>query len=285
VDPKVNYTAVGLFVVVLSMTLAAIVFWLSSENATHYKKYLIYMKESVSGLTEKAPVKFNGVQVGYVDQISIDPEDPQEVRLIVKLNQKVPITKSTTATLMAQGITGNTFVGLKSTTANAPPLQKHPSEPYPVIPSEPSLLVQLNEALRDVTEGFKGMSSSFKGVNESFKSIFTPDNLKSLKNILAQTSTASNQFPDAMEKIRGAAAGLTHASNQVKTTLQNSEGAIRDLDVAIRSLTNQTLPEIYQAAHSLRDTLQNIKEVTAQMKQNPSVILRGTQPVPPGPGE
>ena len=250
------------------------------------------MRESVSGLNQKAPVKFNGVQVGYVDHIEIDPEDSQEVRLVIKVNQKVPITKSTTATLMAQGITGMTYVGLKTSTSNAPSLQKHPSEPYPVIPSEPSLLVQLSEALREVTEGLKGMSGSFKGVNESFKGIdekvkllLSPENLDSLKNLLNKTSTASNQFPDAMEKIRGAAVGLTNASDQVKKTLQNSEGTIRNLDIALKSLTEQTLPEIYQAAHSLKDTLQNVKEVSNQMKQNPSVIIRGTRPAPPGPRE
>lgn len=284
-DPKVNYTAVGLYVVGLSLAFALLVIWLSSERTTHYSKYLIYLKESVSGLTEKAPVKFNGVQVGYVDQIAIDPQDPQQVKLVVKINQEIPITKSTTATLMSQGITGNAYIGLKAFTSNAPPLKKHPSEPYPVIPSEPSLLVQLNDALRDVTDGFKKMSGSFKGVNDSVNHLLTPENLTALSNILNKTSAASNQFPDTVEKINGAAAGLAKASDQIKTTLSNSESTIKNLDNTLKSLNDQTLPEIFQAARSLKETLQNVKEVTNQMKQNPSVIVRGSQPLPLGPGE
>jgi phospholipid/cholesterol/gamma-HCH transport system substrate-binding protein len=284
-DPKVNYTAVGIYVVVLSLVLIATIFWLSTEHAKIYNRYLIFLKESVSGLTARSPVKFNGVEVGYVDKIEIDPEDPQEVRLTVKIDQKTPINKSTTAILMAQGITGNSYVGLKAKTAYAPPLEKHPSEPYPVIPSEPSFFVQLNEALQDVTSGLRGMSESFKGIKEGFKLVLTPENLSSFHNILEKTSKASNQFPDAMKKFRGAAEGITSASNQVKTTLQNSECAIKNFDFALRSLTEQTLPEIYQAAHSLKQTLENVKVITSQMKQNPSVLIRGTQPLPLGPGE
>jgi phospholipid/cholesterol/gamma-HCH transport system substrate-binding protein len=284
-DPRVNYTAVGIYVIVLSLALAAVVFWLSSEHAKYYNYYLIYMKEPVTGLTEKAPVKLNGVDVGYIEKISIDPEDPQEVKLLVKVDQKIPITKSTTATLMSQGITGNPFIGLKAKSPHAPPLQRRDDEPYPVIPSEPSLLLQLNEALRDVTIGLKGMGESFKNMSDSVKRLLNAQNLASLQNILAKTSTASNQFPDAMEKFRSAAAGLTSASEQVKTTLQKSETTIKSLDVAVRSLTEQTLPEIYEAAHALKDALLDVKAITSQMKQNPSVIIRGTKPPPPGPGE
>lgn len=284
-DPKVNYTAVGIYVVALSMALAAVVFWLSSEHVKRFNYYLIYMKEAVSGLTEKAPVKFNGVDVGYVDTIKINPEDPQEVQLLVKIDQKTPITKSTTASLMALGITGTTYVGLKAKTPNAPPLEKHTNEPYPVIPSEPSLLVQLNEALREVTSGLQGMGESFKGMNESFKRIATTENTTALGNILKKTSTASNQFPAAMDHIQRLSVSLTAASEQVKTTLQNSECAIKSFDVALKNLTEQTLPEIFQAAHSLKQTLQDVKEITAQVKQNPSVLIRGSAPTPTGPGE
>ncbi len=243
------------------------------------------MKESVAGLTNKAPVKFNGVDVGYVDTIQIDPKDPQEVKLLVKIDENTPITQSTTATLMSQGITGGTYVGLKAKTPNAAPLEKAPSEPYPVIPSEASLLVQLNEALREVTTGLRGMSEGFKGISATFQQVFNPKALASIQNILEKTSLASSQFPDAMLKIRGATVSLTAASDQVKATLQSSEGSIRNFDVALRSLTEQTLPEVYQAANSLKKTLNNVKGITSQMKQNPSVIVRGTQPLPPGPGE
>lgn len=270
-DPKVNYTAVGIFVVLLTLALTGVIYWLSAEHHREYNTYLVYMKEAVTGLTKQAPVKFNGVDVGYVDQIGLDPQDPQEVRLVIKVDKDVPITQSTVAVLIAQGITGVTNLGLKAKTPNAPPLKKLPSEPYPVIPSEPSLLVQLNAALRDVTDSFKNM-------NETFSKMFDQQNRESLKRTLANISKVTEQIPDTLKTISSAASGISSTSVEVKTTLKNS-------DTVLQNFSQQTLPQIYEAAASLKATLDNLKEVTAQMKQNPSVIIRGSTPPPLGPGE
>lgn len=277
-DPKVNYTAVGVYVVVLTVALTGIIYWLSAEHHRLYKTYLIYMKEAVNGLTLQAPVKFNGVDVGYVDKIGLDPQDPQEVRLVIKVDKDVPITQSTVAVLIAQGITGVTNVGLKARTPNAPPLKKLPTEPYPVIPSEPSLLVQLNAALREVTD-------SFKNISETVNKVFDKESRDAFKQALTNISRTTEQLPGALKQLPGtlksissAAEGISSTSVEVKATLKNS-------DTILQNLSQQTLPQIYQAAASLKETLDNLKEVTAQMKQNPAVIIRGSTPPPPGPGE
>jgi phospholipid/cholesterol/gamma-HCH transport system substrate-binding protein len=271
VEPKVNYTAVGLFVLVLAIILIDLIYWLSSGHHKQYNNYLLYMKENVSGLNVKAPVKFNGVNVGHVQEISLDPEDPQNVRILLKIEKGIPITQSSTATLMSEGITGVTYIGIKAKTSKAPLLQKHPGEPYPVIPTEPSLLVQLNDALREVTGDLKKMS-------DSFRLVLDPQNRAALKNTLNNLSKASNQFPDAMKKIKLASEKLAEASTQIKTTMQDSS-------VVVKSLSHQTLPEVNQAVVHLKESLNNFKELTSQIKQNPSIIIRGTQPSPPGPGE
>jgi phospholipid/cholesterol/gamma-HCH transport system substrate-binding protein len=281
----VNYTAVGFFVLVFALLLLIIIYWLSAGRHKSYNTYVIYFKEPVSGLNIESPVKFNGVDVGYVKEINLETDDPQEVKVIVKIDSSIPITQSTVATLMAQGITGITYIGLKAKTPRAPILVKHPGAPYPVIPSEPSLLVQLNSALRDVTEGLKNIGTTFKLV-------FDDENRQNIKRTLANLSTASAQFPDTMSKIRLAALNLSNASKTISTTAQSFvstsdqiKQAMQSGDIVLQNLSQQTLPEIYKAASYLKDTLINLKDVSAQMKQNPSVIVRGTVPTPTGPGE
>src|SRR5690606_19698287 len=102
----------------------------------------------------------NGVKVGYVDSIRLNPQDPQQVVLKLKIRRGTPITTSTIATLVSEGITGIDYVGLKALTSQAPPLKAKPGEKYPVIPSEPSLLVKLSTALEDVTKTIKGLTDS-----------------------------------------------------------------------------------------------------------------------------
>ncbi|MDP2786291.1 MAG: MCE family protein, partial [Sulfurimicrobium sp.] len=61
-ETKVNYTIVGLFVILLFAALVAGILWLSggAQYRKTYDTYLAYMNESVSGLNLNAPVKYRG---------------------------------------------------------------------------------------------------------------------------------------------------------------------------------------------------------------------------------
>ena len=76
-DSKVNYALIGLLVIILSILLVAVILWLSvgTEQKVH-DTYQAYIQESVSGLNRKAPVKYRGVEVGYVRDISLIPDRP-----------------------------------------------------------------------------------------------------------------------------------------------------------------------------------------------------------------
>ena len=135
-ETKVNLAAVGLFVVVLVAALVAGILWIASGGAfqKHYDHYLAIEEESVAGLNLNAPVKFNGVDVGKVSAIRLDPADPQRVTLEFAIEGGTPIKTDTTAVLRTQGLTGiAVHVELSGSTAAAPPLQAAPGERCPVI--------------------------------------------------------------------------------------------------------------------------------------------------------
>ena len=70
---KSSYTLVGAFVLVLSAAFIWGVMWISAGGTPRdFNRYLIYMPESVSGLNVDAAIKYRGVEVGKVEQISID---------------------------------------------------------------------------------------------------------------------------------------------------------------------------------------------------------------------
>jgi len=173
-EPKVNYTVVGVFVVGLMVVGLLIVLWLSSRTQKHYDHYTIYMHEAVTGLSEKAPVEFNGVEVGYVQSISLNPNNPQQVVLLVAIEQGVPITRSTVAKLKSQGITGLRHIGLFAKTTHAALLKVKKGERYPVIPSEPSLLLQLDKV-------FTGVAKNIESVTKDFHALFNEKNIKMMQ--------------------------------------------------------------------------------------------------------
>jgi len=81
---KSSFVLVGLFVLVLGIGLVAGILWLTTGGPPKdYDYYRVYMTESVSGLSVDAAVKYKGVNVGRVRDISLDPENPEQVRILL----------------------------------------------------------------------------------------------------------------------------------------------------------------------------------------------------------
>ena len=77
---KTSYALVGLFVLLLSTAFIAALLWLTTGGPPKdYDFYVVYMTESVSGLSVDAPVKYKGVNVGRVRDIRLDPEEDFEL--------------------------------------------------------------------------------------------------------------------------------------------------------------------------------------------------------------
>jgi phospholipid/cholesterol/gamma-HCH transport system substrate-binding protein len=137
----VNYPLVGAFVLVLGSLLIAGALWLASGGALQ-KKYDLYLaieNESVAGLNVNAPVKYNGVDVGKVRLIELDPANPERVTLLFAIERGTPIKEDTVAVLKTQGLTGIAYVELGGGTRDAPPLLARDGSDYPVIRTKPSL--------------------------------------------------------------------------------------------------------------------------------------------------
>jgi hypothetical protein len=105
--------------------LIAGVLWLASGGALQ-KKYDLYLAiedESVAGLNLNAPVKYNGVDVGKVREIRLDPGNPERVNLLFAIERGTPIKEDTVAVLKTQGLTGIAYVELSGGARDAPPLR------------------------------------------------------------------------------------------------------------------------------------------------------------------
>lgn len=283
-----NYTLVGLFVVVMIGLLIGIGFWLSTNySGVKYTNYIVYMNEAVSGLSEQAPVKYSGVTVGYVKKISLNPKNPQQVRLLLAIEDDAPITESTVATLMAQGVTGITYVGLKATTATAPKLLPKPGQQDPVIASEPSLLLQLDSALRELSTDLQVMSNRFgQLLNENnLKAIGTTlhnltiisDNfanntaqidstLKESNVLIKNLAKTSQNLPETLQSIRT-------ATNQLNTTMEMGQ-------MTLQAISQQALPGMVQSMNQLEQIMTSMQSLTSELQRNPAILIRGKSEAP-----
>ncbi|MGB5445787.1 MAG: MlaD family protein, partial [Psychromonas sp.] len=151
-ESRINYTIVGLFVVILTTALLSSAFWLTKQYGKQtYDTYNVYLTESVAGLNIDASVKYRGVDVGSVIQIGLKADNPEVVELLLKINHNIPIKTDTTAALNFYGITGLAYIELKGIDKEAT-LLKREGNNIPVIPSRPSTLRRIDQSLSQLAE-------------------------------------------------------------------------------------------------------------------------------------
>lgn len=306
-ESKTNYTIVGLVVLILTAGLLSAGLWLSvGFNQKEYTSYTVYLKESVSGLSPESPVKYNGVQVGYVKEIKLNKNDPRQVELLLNIEKSTPITTSTSATLITQGITGVTYVGLSAGSSDLTPLRKMPGEPYPVIPSKPSLLNQLDAVLKEVAENVGAVSEKAQlifneenanNVKKSLANIeritkIVADNGQSIDNslenldvFLAKMAKVSKQFPQVMKDLKKGISKFESLADNMSTAGKNVSKTMIAGKNTIDQISQQAIPPAVILLRRLNAISANLEKVSNDMRQNPSVIIRGTKAPKPGPGE
>jgi phospholipid/cholesterol/gamma-HCH transport system substrate-binding protein len=169
---KFSSFLLGLFVTGGFIILATILIWI---GATQYfergRTYITYFNESVQGLEKDAEVKFRGVKVGRVQDITIAPDNVQ-VGVIMVVNLKFDPTKDYVAQLQLTGITGVMFINLVPQNPEKPyvPPEVVFVSPYPVIPSQPSEIRRIMSGIEEVIAILKELDT--KGISQEAKVTF-----------------------------------------------------------------------------------------------------------------
>lgn len=306
----------------LAAILIFTVLWLAS-GGTLQKKYDLYLaivEESVAGLNVNAPVKYNGVDVGKVKNIQLDPSNPERVQLIFAIERGTPIKVDTVAVLKTQGLTGIAYVELDGGAKNAAPLLAVGEDRYPVIQTKPSLSTRLENVLTTVLAKLDNTSSNIDSLlsnenRESFKSALTDiasvsrtiaarkadidagianvartaDNTaratQKLRPIIAKVEPLVDQLRVTITQINHSAAAIEKASDAAAIASTSAGKTVESAGANFERYTQETLPEVQRLLGELNELSASLKRLTEQTERDPASLLRGRSTVPDGPGE
>ncbi len=264
-ENKVNYTIVGAFVIILTAALVFGIIWLSSGlTLQHYQTYAVYMQESVSGLSVNANVEYNGVGVGKVKSIELYKKNPHLVIVLLDIKTNTPITRGTVATLTTRGITGLVFIALKDSGYDQEPLKAEKGEPYPVIATAPSIFVRLDTVLTQ-------FSTNFRQITASLQSLLDKENLASIKQTLHSLQVITN--------------AVAMNDKKIQAILRNTATASDSFSPFMKNLEVDTLPSASRMFTNFDETANSFSELSSEIKQNPSILIRGVDLQNLGPGE
>ncbi len=112
-ETKANYTIVGFFTVLVIAAAFGFVYWMAEYGRSGpMAELIVRIPGSANGLSVGSPVRFNGIQVGSVQTLSIDADDPQYSLAFTEVRSDAPIYPSTKAALEIQGLTGAAYIEL-----------------------------------------------------------------------------------------------------------------------------------------------------------------------------
>jgi phospholipid/cholesterol/gamma-HCH transport system substrate-binding protein len=304
----VNRGLVGAFVIVLGALLVAGALWLASGGASHRTQdpYWAVEEESVAGLNLNAPVKFNGVDVGRVREIRLDPTNPNRVVLLFAIDRGTPITTDTVAVLKTQGLTGIAYVELSGGDARSLPLRATEPGNYPVIRTKPSLAARLENVLTTVLVKLDRTSTNIdaflseanqRALSSALADIARVSQVLASRSrqldagIVAAAQTAENaarvsaQLGPVIERVGRSADALQQFGTSAAQASADAGRTVGRVGAGLLRVADETLPELQRLLGELDALAGSLRRLSDQTERNPSGLLFGRRPTVDGPGE
>ena len=118
---RARYVQVGAFTLAVLVAGFAFVYWLNNAGALRNRAvYSVHFESSVSGLLKGSAVLFNGIRVGEVTRLELDPAYPRQVLATIAVDRTTPVRTDTFVTIDFQGLTGSPVIALVGGTSNLP---------------------------------------------------------------------------------------------------------------------------------------------------------------------
>ncbi|MBC7769231.1 MAG: MCE family protein, partial [Phycisphaerales bacterium] len=119
-ETKANYVFIGAATIAGAVLIMLFAMWITGgELRRGYNEYDVVFDDPVRGLTEGGEVRFNGIKVGEVDALRIDPDNTNRVIARIRVSTDVPVKTDSTAQLEPIGLTGVTLIQLSPGGAEA----------------------------------------------------------------------------------------------------------------------------------------------------------------------
>ncbi|MBV9825953.1 MAG: MCE family protein [Alphaproteobacteria bacterium] len=303
-ETRAHYAAVGAFVVTMVAIAFAAVLWLArGELSTQNAFYDIFFDGPVSGLRQGAPVEYNGVPVGRVREVMIDPNNVEKIRVTVEIDNKVAIKTDAAAAVETNILSGVSFIQVVGGTQDAALLMPKEGQRYPVIRAHRSRLASVTARLPQVVEKLSEVADRVNAILDEKNQKALADSLQHIESFSASLADRSQELRDLTSSANKAAGALTTLLDDVDKSYVGPEGlgnrattAFNDIDKTARSLgdaskqaqqalqdvrpglhnfSTQTLGDIGSLVGDARQLLGNLNRFTTQIERDPSQILFG----------
>jgi len=299
-ERNANYALVGLISTILLIGLLVFIVWLAGSGLNReYDLYDVVFQGPVRGLSQGAEVHFNGIKVGEVSKISLDPRDSRLVIARAQVTSDVPIRVDSYATLQPLGITGVNYMDITAGTVSRPLLKDTvPSGHIPVMSGR-------RDALSDLLAGGGYIIQRTVETLDRVNRIFSDDNIKALSLTLSNVQAVTAELKDrksliddaqktlrsadaAMRQIndlakssqslvdgdgKGAISKIGDAADEIQGATKDLRGLLKKFDGPAGDFATNGLPEITASLISLQRSMDHLDQLLGEVQANPRGVI------------
>ncbi len=270
-ETKANYLMIGGFVLGVFVLAFVFVFWMTNL-AGGGKRYYIVFDGSVAGLTTGSSVGFNGIKVGEVQSLALDPADARKVQVLISVHADTPVRENSHANMQSLGLTGGTGIQITAGTPDSPFLVATAESPIPVIPADRGGGQGLFDAAPAVMNNANALLLRLNDlVAENQDSIRRT--LTNVESVTAMLAERKDDIAMTITDVQGAAKSFKDLSGKLEVSLgENLDGLTRT--------AKDSLQEFGNFMREGRRTAATFNRVLEKFEANPKSFLLGGSQVP-----
>ena len=289
----------GLFLLILGAAAVTALWWFSGRQ-DESRQYIVETHNNVTGLNAQAQVRYRGIRVGKVESIRLDPANPRSTLIDISVRKDIPITRSTTAKLGYQGVTGLAHVLLEDDGSDTVPLPDDAKSDVRIVMQD-SLVQELADAggdiMRQTRELLDNMnellnkdnrqavsrtlanldvsSRHARETSERLQQLLNQESIQRIHATLAHTEQTMAQAGPFFAEARGLVARLQTATVKFETALGDANSG------GVASL----VPRFNELTADFATTTQQLNRVLRMLEESPQSLIFGPRGTSPGPGE
>lgn len=273
-ETKANYVVIGLFTLAVVIGVFGFVYWFQNIGGTGERAfYRVRFERSVSGLRTGATVLFNGIRVGEVTTLKLDPAHPKQVTATISVDKSVAVRSDTEIGLEFQGLTGIASLSLQGGTPSLPALVGDKDNP-PMLTAPPGAAQDVTQTAR---ETLRRLDDFIADNQKSFHSAL--ENIDKFTGALARNSDHIDKIVAGLENLTGGPDGksgeINEAARSIRTLADHLDQRTAEITAGINRFSTTGARQIETLSADAHRTLADIDRTVKNLDRNPSRLIFG----------
>ncbi len=303
---KAQKFRLGIFITVISVLMVMFLIMVAGTKIMEKRDiyYIRYKDSSVTGLQIGGPVKYRGIGIGRVDDISIDPENITDIIVTASVKSGTPIKGDMKASLIPIGITGLVQVEITGGTQEAEMLESG------------SFILAGLSTLESISGKAEILANKFEILLNNLNNITNEENTKRFNNIIANVDTIidvnqssisntvssleaitedfeqiaenTKSLLERLDEIMGTGQVAKIVTSTQKITSELADSDLKQLMADIHKLTIdadnaishidathlESRQDLLDTIESLKETIDYLNDFSRQISEDPSLLIR-----------